>query len=276
MDPTFQLEEAQIQGKILKVIDDAQLLDWAARERLSPRKAQVMALGREIIPARYLKNFEAMSLGEQIRLCEGSALVCGCGGLGGTIIQLLARAGVGCLRLVDPDVFAPSNLNRQWMSDTKALGQSKAETAAERARTINPFVDVESHPVRLDEDNAFELLAGMDIAVDALDNLAARFALEEGARRRSIPFLHGAVAGWWGQISTFMPRSAYSLETIYGLRRQRDPAEEAMGVPGPTAAVIGSLQAMEAMRILAGKEPAWADRLLYFDGETGTTSLLPF
>jgi molybdopterin/thiamine biosynthesis adenylyltransferase len=72
-----------------------------------------------------------------------------------------------------------------------------------------------------------------------------------------------------------MPGSRHSLSDIYGARRHRDPSEEAMGVPGPTAAVIGSLQAMEAMRILAGKTPAYADRLLYFDGETGIPTILP-
>lgn len=269
------VQEILIQEKVLRVIDDAPLLEWASREAMSPGEALLEALGQEVLPARYLKNVDAVSLPEQIRLCKGCALVCGCGGLGGVIIQLLARAGVGRLRLVDPDVFVASNLNRQWMSDTAALGRSKAETASERVHAINPFVEVETRACRLDGSNAFDLLEGVHIAIDALDNLAARFALEDGARRRSLPFIHGAVAGWWGQISTFMPHSPYSLETIYGLRRHRDPAEEAMGVPGPTAAVIGSLQAMEAMRMLAGREPAYADRLLYFDGETGVSTVLP-
>jgi len=275
VDLTQRAEESSAQGKSRLVIDDRPLLEWAEAQGIKPREAQILALRREVLPARYLKNFEAIGFPEQIRLCEGTALVCGCGGLGGVIIQLLARAGVGRLRVVDPDVFVATNLNRQWMCDTAVLGRSKAETAAERVRAINPFVEVEVHAVRLDPNNAFELLNGMQIAIDALDNLAARFDIEAGARRQSLPFLHGAVAGWWGQVSTFMPGSRHSLSDIYGARRHRDPSEEAMGVPGPTAAVIGSLQAMEAMRILAGKTPAYADRLLYFDGETGMSTILP-
>ncbi len=275
MDLKLHAEESPAQGGTRLVIDDRPLLDWAAEQGVSPRGAQILALRQGILPARYLKNFEAIGFPEQIRLCECSALVCGCGGLGGVIIQLLARTGVGRLRLVDPDVFVASNLNRQWMSDTSALGRSKAETAAERVHAINPFVEVEVHAATLDSNNAPDLMGGIHIAIDALDNLAARFALEAGARRQSLPFLHGAVAGWWGQVCTFMPDSPHSLSDVYGARRHRDPAEEAMGVPGPTAAVIGSLQSMEAMRILAGREPAYAGRLLYFDGEAGISTILP-
>jgi molybdopterin/thiamine biosynthesis adenylyltransferase len=274
VDLKLSAEECRAQGKKRLAIDDGPLLEWAAAEGISPLEAQLVALRQEILPVRYLKNFDALGFPEQTRLCESAALVCGCGGLGGVIIQLLAMAGVGRLRLVDPDVFVASNLNRQWMSDTAVLGRSKAEAAAERVHAINPFVEVEAHAVGLDAHNAFELLDGTRIAIDALDNLATRFDLEAEAVRRSIPLIHGAVAGWWGQLCTFMPGSAHSLGDIYGTRRHRDPAEEAMGVPGPTAAVIGSLQAMEAMRILAGKEAAYSDRLLYFDGETGTSTIL--
>ena len=267
--------EARVGKRSLRVIEDPPLLEWAARQGISPRAAQLEALHQEIVPVRYLKNFEAIDLSEQVHLCEGRVLVCGCGGLGGVIIQLLARAGVGRLRLLDPDVFVASNLNRQWMSETATVGCSKAETAAERVLAINPFVEAEHHSIRLDEKNSFELLAETQVALDALDNLETRFALEAAARKRSIPFIHGAVAGWWGQITTFLPRSPHALKTIYGGMRDRDPAEEAMGVLGPTAAVIGSLQAMEALRILAGRKPAYADRLLYFDGDSGAFTTLP-
>jgi len=275
LDLGFYVEEARVGKRSLRVIEDAPLLEWAARQGISPREAQLRALGQEIVPVRYLKNFEAIKLSEQVRLCESRVLVCGCGGLGGVIIQLLARAGVGRLRLLDPDIFVSSNLNRQWFSETATLGRSKAETAAERVLAINPFVEVEHHSLRLGEEKAFHLLAETRVAVDALDNLKARFALEAGARKRDIPFIHGAVAGWWGQMVTFPAHSPHSLQTIYGAMRHRDPAEEAMGVLGPTASVIGSLQAMETLRILAGRNPAHADRLLYFDGDTGAFTTLP-
>jgi molybdopterin/thiamine biosynthesis adenylyltransferase len=259
----------------LLAVEDGPLLEWASSEGASPHEAQIAALHQEIVPSRYLRNFEAISFSEQIRLCESRVLVCGCGGLGGVIIQLLARAGVGFLRLVDPDVFVTSNLNRQWMSDITVIGMAKAEVATQRVRSINPFVEVEARTCSLDERNAPRLLQNMHLALDALDNLAARFTLAEGARNLRIPFIHGAVAGWWGQISTFPPLSEHSLEAVYGKRRTRDPAEEAMGVLGPAASVIGSLQAMEAVRVLTGRQPAYAGHLLFFDGETGLFNMLP-
>lgn len=233
------------------------------------------ALLQEIVPSRYLKNLEAINLSEQLRLCRSRVLVCGCGGLGGVIIHLLARAGVGFLRLVDPDAFVTSNLNRQWMCDVTVIGRAKAEVAAQRVRAINPFVEIEGITSSLDERNAPQFLQSMHLALDALDNLTARFTLAEEARKRNIPFIHGAVAGWWGQICTFPPQSRHSLEAVYGKRRTRDPAEEGLGVLGPAVSVIGSLQAMEAIRALTGRKPAYAGHLLYFDGETGLSSLLP-
>jgi molybdopterin-synthase adenylyltransferase len=266
--------ESHVQKRAYRVIDDAALLAWGAEKAMSPRETQLHALRQGILPARYLKNFEAINLCEQMRLCESGALVCGCGGLGGALIHLLARAGVGRLRLIDPDVFVPSNLNRQWMSDTETLGKAKAEVAAERVREINPFVEVEVHSCSLEAINADGLVRNMDLVLDALDNLDARFTLEAAARRQGVPFIHGAVAGWWGQVSTFMPQSTHSLEAIYGKKRTRDATEDSLGVLGPTAAIIGSLEAMEAVRVLIGREPAYAGRLLYFDGETGLSSIL--
>jgi len=268
-------QEVAVGKRLIRVIEDAPLLEWAERQGVSPRAAQLEALQRGIVPARYIKNFEAMDLREQVKLCEGSALVCGCGGLGGVIVQLLARAGVGRLRLVDPDVFVTSNLNRQWMSETANLGSSKAAESARRALAINPFIEIEYLSLGLDERNGFQLLADMQIALDALDNLEARFALETAARKRNIPLIHGAVAGWWGQMAVFPPDSPHSLQTVYGAMRHRDPAEEALGVLGPTAALVGSFQAMEALRILAGREPVHADRFLYVDGDAGTFTTLP-
>jgi molybdopterin-synthase adenylyltransferase len=257
------------------VIDDQRLLDWATEHRISPFDAQLEALRNGIVPLRYLKNFHSIDLLEQIRICSSKVLVCGCGGLGGVLINLLARTGVGHLRVLDSDVFVTSNLNRQWLCDTRDIDRPKAPVAEERARSINPFILVESLNLTLNEENAEELMRGMDLVLDALDNIPGRYAAAGAAIRLAIPFIHAAVAGWWGQVSTFLPGSSRDLKNIYGRAHARDRVEESMGVLGPTAAVIGSLEALEAMRILAGRKPAYADRLLYFDGEGGQLEIIP-
>jgi len=257
------------------VIDDQTLIEWADRESISPARAQLQVMEQGIVPLRYLKNLQALELGEQKLICSSKVFVCGCGGLGGILIQLLARAGVGLLRVVDGDIFAPTNLNRQLLSESENLGQSKALTALEKVQAINPLIEVEAVNDMVQHENVESLLRGLDLVIDALDNLPARFLLADAAHNLGIPFIHGAVAGWWGQITTLLPQASQNLKNIYGGRRARDPAEEVMGVLGPTAAVIGSLQALEAIRLLAGREPAYSLKLLYFDGESGRMDVIP-
>lgn len=262
-------------GEPQLVIDDEPLLDWAYEKRIPAHEAQLEALKAGIVPLRYLKNFHSLSLAEQIRICESRVLICGCGGLGGPLINLLARVGVGHLRLLDGDVFVPSNLNRQWLCDTRTIGISKAKEGEARAKAINPLIRVDSFEAVLDESNVRDLVHDMDLVLDGMDNLKGRFVAADGAKRLGIPFIHAAVAGWWGQLATFLPGSTRSLQDIYGLMETRDRMEESMGVVGATASVIGSLEVLEAIRILAGRQPAYADQLLYFDGESGRMEIVP-
>ncbi|NLI81354.1 MAG: HesA/MoeB/ThiF family protein [Deltaproteobacteria bacterium] len=257
------------------VIDDEPLLLWASSKGVHPRESQIHALLEGIVPHRYLRNFSALNMAEQLSLCRSRVLVCGCGGLGGVVANLLARGGIGFIRLVDGDVFVPSNLNRQWFSDVAHLGWPKASAARDGMLRINPLVEIEAVDEPLDASNARSLLQGMDLCVDALDNLETRFLLDTWCRREGIALVHGAVSGWLGQATTFLPNRALGMESIFGKRRTRDALEESLGVPGPTVSLIGSLQAMEVMRLLAGKSPCYEGRLLYFDGESGQMSLIP-
>ncbi|MEN6439292.1 MAG: HesA/MoeB/ThiF family protein [Syntrophobacter sp.] len=257
------------------VIEDEPLLGWARENSVPPASSQILALEEDIIPLRYLKNLFALSVAEQLHICRGRVFICGCGGLGGVLINLLARAGVGGITAADYDVFAPSNLNRQWLSDVRQLARPKVTTALERVAAINPFVELQALEVSVDSSNAKNLMRGVDLALDAMDNIEGRFVIAEAARRLGIPFIHAAVAGWWGQVSTFLPGSDVGLSSIYGERRLKDPAEDAVGVLGPAAAVVGSLQAFESLRILAGRQPSYVNRLLYFDGESGIMEFLP-
>lgn len=262
-------------GKSQLVIEDGALLVWARKNQMRPAQAQVSALREGIIPLRYLKNFRGLQVAEQARLCASKVVVCGCGGLGGIVTQLLARAGVGELRLVDGDVFCTSNLNRQLLCTTPLLSRPKAQVAEETVQAINPLIDVKAHPQKATAANVTALLQGADLVIDALDNLPSRFLVADAARTLKIAFLHAAVAGWWGQISTFPAESKRELKSIYGERTSREPQEISLGVLGPTAAAIGSMQALEAIRLLTGRTPAYADKLLYFDGENGLTQIVP-
>jgi molybdopterin-synthase adenylyltransferase len=262
-------------GTNLAVIPDAPLLEWARSLHLSPREAQLQALRAHIIPERYLRNFHTFDIDRQIWLCESKVLICGCGGLGGVLSHLLARAGVGLLRLVDGDEFAATNFNRQWFCETGSLGRAKVQETAEHLQVINPFVLVQAVPENLTESNAAVLLEGVDLVLDALDNIAGRLVLAQAARGRGLPFIHGAAAGWLGQIATFLPNSAKDLTSVYGSRQNRGRAELGLGILGTTTAVIGALQAAEAIRLLTGAKPAYADALFYFAGESGLTELIP-
>jgi molybdopterin-synthase adenylyltransferase len=262
-------------GRLQRFVEDDALLEWAEENALSPGSAQLEALRRGIIPSRYVRNLCALTLEEQQRLCGSTALVCGCGGLGGILVELLARAGVGRMRIVDGDVFVPSNLNRQLFSDRTSLARAKADVAAEALRIINPFTSADAIRENLTETNAERLVQGTDLVMDALDNIEGRRLLATTARRLEVPLIHAAVAGWWGQVSTLLPGGSIDLDSIYGTQQSRDVTEQSFGVLGPVAATIGSLQALEAVRILCGRPSAYNDRLLYFDGESGRMEVMP-
>lgn len=213
--------------------------------------------------ARYGENLPALSRDE----CEGlkgkGVCVIGCGGLGGWTAELLARTGVGRLTLVDPDVFRESNLNRQLFATERNLGQYKVEAAAKRLLSVNSSVEVRAVPKSLDGENAARLLAGHDAAVDALDNVPTRILLAEHCRCLSIPLVHGAIEGWYGQVSTILPQDN-TMDLIY-----QDGWEEAGGPGGGslavTAAATAAVQCSEVLKLLTGRGEVLSRRLLMLD-----------
>ena len=148
---------------------------------------------------RYIRNMNALTKEENERLQDFRVCVVGCGGLGGYVVEMLGRIGIGHLTVVDSDGFEESNLNRQLYSDTVVLGKSKVEVARERMKLVNPLVEVHDLQVRLTEDNARDLIRGHDAVVDALDNRETRLVLQTAAEELGIPMVHGAIAGWYGQ-----------------------------------------------------------------------------
>lgn len=218
------------------------------------------------VPERYLRNMGTLGLDGQIRLLKTRVLVVGAGGLGGTIIELLARLGAGFIRVVDGDTFAEHNLNRQLLSNEKNIGFLKAVEAAVRVASINSDVMVESVVEMLDLYNVDQLLKNIDIAIDALDNVESRLILSKAAQRAGIPLIHGAIAGFSGQVMTVLPNSK-GLETIYSNNTVKHGIERGLGNPAATPALIAALQVQEVVKVITGKGKVLSNELLQVNTE---------
>ena len=154
---------------------------------------------------RYLRNMKALSEEDMKKLYNSKVCVVGCGGLGGYIIEMLARIGVGHITAIDGDVFDETNLNRQLLSNTENIGFNKAEEAKKRMKLVNPHVTINAIITMLDESNAVDLLKGHDVVVDALDNIKSRKLIQKYSSKLNIPMVHGAIAGFYGQVTTIYP-----------------------------------------------------------------------
>ena len=154
---------------------------------------------------RYIRNLGALTEEECAVLRGKTVFVAGCGGLGGYLIEMLLRLGVGEIRAADGDVFEASNLNRQLLSSPSTLGSGKAAAAAARAREINPEVRFAAVSNFVTEENAAELVKGCDAVLDALDNIAARRLLATAWAEAGVPLIHGAICGWTAQAAVVMP-----------------------------------------------------------------------
>ncbi|MBR0405715.1 MAG: HesA/MoeB/ThiF family protein [Eggerthellaceae bacterium] len=212
---------------------------------------------------RYDRNMTALSQEECEKLAQARVAVVGCGGLGGLVIEALARIGVGYLRVIDGDVFEESNLNRQLLCTEAAIGREKAVVAAERVSAVNGEVSAEPVVAFLAEDNAVELLAGMDCVVDCLDNLEARFWLAHACQNLGIPVVYGAIAGWFGQICTVYPGDV-SFVSIYGEPFGESQHQKLGNLPF-TAYSISAIQAAEAVKVVLGRSGQIRNRLLMVD-----------
>ncbi len=246
----------------------------AAAASVSEREVEISALRQEIVPIRYRRNIASLGLDGQIRLLSATAAVVGAGGLGGLIIELLARIGVGRLILIDGDSFTEDNLNRQLLCREEDIGRKKIERAAERVREVNSAVEVIPRPVFLNRENAVELLSGAAVVIDALDRIAVRLLLEEAAARLSVPLVHGAIGGFMGQVTSVFPGEETLSSAIY--RGEGDQAsrgiEAVLGTPTITPAAVASLEAMEAVKILLGRGTPLTNELLYLDLESAEFS----
>lgn len=207
------------------------------------------------------RQMSIVTRSQQTRFKESKIAVVGCGGIGGSVIEMLARMGVGKLTIIDKDSFDMSNLNRQVMSSIDSIGKSKSDTTKENIRLINPYVEVESYNEELNEDNIEQLLFDSDIIIDALDNLFTRVILSRYAKKNEIPFIHGAIHGTMGQLTVF-GKETLSYEELFSLPSEgkelnnnrkielNELSQEVPPVIGPIANIIGCLEAFEAFKLI--------------------------
>ena len=197
---------------------------------------------------RYIRNVPAITEAECALLRTKRVLIVGCGGLGGNLINLLSRVGVGNLRIVDGDVFEATNLNRQLFSEIPVLGINKARAAAERIQHINPDVVVEPVEAFLTEENAVELIRGCDVVLDALDNVDGRRVLSAACKEAGVPLVYGAIAGWVAQAAISMPGDGL-IEKLY----PEDVLIRDKSVLSFTPALCASMQAALCVKLLTGR-----------------------
>lgn len=208
---------------------------------------------------RYLRNVPALTEEECRLLSQKRVLIVGCGGLGGNLISILSRIGIGHLRIVDGDVFEATNLNRQLFSEIPVLGQNKARAAADRVARINPEITIEAIETFLTEENAADLLAGCDIVMDALDNIPGRRMLAAACEKAGIPLVYGAISGWVAQAALSLPGDKL-VHTLY----PEDVVAKDKSVLAFTPALCASLQASLCVKQLVGR-PVKSGTVYYFD-----------
>jgi molybdopterin/thiamine biosynthesis adenylyltransferase len=253
-------------GTSYRSLPSRSVAEIADSRYLRGREVEIAALQIGVIPERYVRNMGTFSASDQIRLLSATVAVVGLGGLGGGVTEMLARLGIGFLRLIDGDRFEDSNLNRQLFCTHAAIGESKAQAARNRVREVNPSIEVSPIPEFLTPDNHSSVLSGADAAVDCLDNLKDRFVLEQAARILGIPLVSGALAGSFAQITTIFPEDT-GLSLIYGPSGSvsEKGAEVQLGTLAPTALLAASLESAEIVKILLNKTETLRNRLLIVD-----------
>ena len=208
---------------------------------------------------RYARNIPALTKAECCILREKRVMVVGCGGLGGHIIDQLARIGIGAIRAVDGDVFEETNLNRQLLSSVPLLGTAKAKAAEDHIRRVNPEIKAEGVAAFLTEENAEMLLSGCDLVLDALDNVQSRKILASICKKVGIPYVYGAISGWVAQAAVSLPGDG-----LIDLLFPEEVEIRDKSVLSFTPALCAALQGSLAVKLLVGR-PVETGTVYHFD-----------
>lgn len=221
---------------------------------------------------RYKRHILLKEIGGQgqQRLRAATVALVGVGGLGAPAALYLAAAGVGALRLIDPDTVALSNLQRQVLFATADIGRPKVEAAAAALAALNPGVRIETRAARLDAASAKDLLAGADLVLDGCDDFETRFAVNAASRALGVPLVSGAVGRWDGQVAVFNRTAAAPCYRCFVPETPPDAEPCALqGVVGALTGVVGAMMALEAVKLIAGAGRALDGRLWIFDALAG-------
>jgi len=197
-------------------------------------------------------------------------MIVGLGGLGGYVLEQLARCGMGKVVAVDPDRFEVTNLNRQLLADDTSIGLAKIETAGKRDAVVNPGVEFIGREMRV-EDLSEAAYDGVELNFDCLDQVPSRLHLEAAGTRLNIPIVHGAIGGWYGQVALVVPASGI-LTALYGTKEAG--IEKNLGNPTFTPAVIASLMVSEGIKVLLGR-PVREGGVFFADLLTDTWEFVP-
>ena len=212
-------------------------------------------------PPTLAANRPTLSRQEQATLCRATVSVIGCGGLGGHVIAMLARLGIGCLHCFDPDRFTPANCNRQPGARQATIGRFKARVLAETYASIHPHSCIIPHTFAFEEHPA-QVTRGMQLVIDCLDRVTSRLALAALCDRAGLPLVHGAAEGWYGQVAVIMPGSN-RLEQIYP--RRSTTREQPIPALSCTAALVAAVQVAETVKLLLDKNSILREKWMIID-----------
>ncbi|MDE0495107.1 MAG: molybdopterin-synthase adenylyltransferase MoeB [Acidimicrobiaceae bacterium] len=231
---------------------------WARPRTLSPDQRN-----------RYQRHLLVPEVGEdgQLKLLDAKVLLLGAGGLGSPAALYLAAAGVGTIGIIDMDVVDESNLQRQVLHNVDRVGDRKVDSAKKTLTALNPDVNVVTYDTRLGADNIMEILEGYDVVVDGADNFPSRYLLNDASVKLGIPVVHGSIFRFEGQITVFDPRNG---PTYRDMLPEPPPPEMApscaeAGVLGVLPGIVGSVQALEALKLILGVGDSLRGRLVAFD-----------
>jgi sulfur-carrier protein adenylyltransferase/sulfurtransferase len=219
---------------------------------------------------RYSRHFALPEFGHagQQKLKQGSVLIVGAGGLGAPASLYLAAAGVGRIGLVDFDHVDVTNLQRQVIYTTADIGESKLFVSAQRLRALNPEIEIETHDLRLTRDNALDVIDRYDVIIDGTDNFPTRYLVNDACVLLKKPYIYGSILRFDGQVSVFHAEHGPCYRCLF-----REPPPPGLvpncaegGVLGMLPGIIGSLQALEAVKLIAAVGTPLIGRLILFDG----------
>jgi len=254
------------EGDTISIVPSIAGGSFSLMDRLGAKRKDVL-MPAEI--KRYSRHLILPEVGMagQLKLKQSSALIIGAGGLGVPLTQYLGAAGVGRLGIVDFDVIDETNLQRQVLYGTKDVGRKKIEVAKERVAQINPNVDVQTYETHLTSDNALEILKDYDVVIDGTDNFPTRYLVNDATVLLNKPNVYGSIFRFEGQASVFHAAKGPCYRCLYAEPPPPGlvPSCAEGGVLGVLPGIVGSIQAIEAIKLLLGRGDTLIGRLLVFD-----------